>query len=162
MKAGTVRVLRALERVGSAWRFKEPKTARGRRAIPLPGDVLKALQEHRSEVLRRRLAAGSAWQDLDLVFPEDHGQPLEEHNLYQRNFKRALARAALPATLRLYDLRHTCATLLMEAGENPKVVSERMGHASVALMLDVYSHVTPGMQSGATAKLAGILFGSDG
>lgn len=110
-------------------------------------------------MLRRRLLAGEAWRDHDLVFPGDHGQPLEEHNLYARNFKRTLKWAGLPESLRLYDLRHTCATILMEAGENPKVVSERMGHASVALTLDVYSHVTPGMRAVATAKLTSILFG---
>ena len=63
-------------------------------------------------------------------------------------------------TLRLYDLRHSCATLLLAAGENPKVVSERLGHASIVLALDIYSHVLPSMQQAATDKLERILFGT--
>ena len=69
-----------------------------------------------------------------------------------------LKAAGLP-NIRLYDLRHTCATLLLTQGENPKVVSERLGHASVVLTLDTYSHVLPGMQKDATAKLETTLFG---
>jgi integrase len=62
-----------------------------------------------------------------------------------------------PATLRLYDLRHTCATLLLVADENPKVVSERLGHSSIVLTLDTYSHGLPSMQKAATDKHAGML-----
>jgi integrase len=70
----------------------------------------------------------------------------------------ALKRAGLPVTFRLYDLRHTCATPLLVADENPKVVSERLGHSSIVLTLDTYSHVLPSMQKAATDKLAGMLF----
>ena len=86
-------------------------------------------------------------------------QPLSPANIYKRHFKPLVAAAGLPA-LRLYDLRHTCATLLLAAGENPKVVSERLGHASITLTLDTYSHVLPDMQDQATAKLESILFGA--
>ena len=73
-------------------------------------------------------------------------------------FKAALKEAGLPTSIRLYDLRHSCATLLLQAGENPKVVSERLGHASIVLTLDVYSHVLPDMQRGAADKLEKLLF----
>lgn len=79
-------------------------------------------------------------------------------NLSQQYFKQALKKAELPETIRLYDLRHTCATLLLRAGENPKVVSERLGHASIVLTLDVYSHVLPDMQKAAAEKLENLLF----
>ena len=77
--------------------------------------------------------------------------------MYHGHFKRILKEASLP-DIRLYDLRHTCATLLLSAGENPKVVSERLGHASVTLTLDTYSHVLPDMQDKATSKLEEMLF----
>ena len=80
-------------------------------------------------------------------------------NLTRRHFRPLLEKAELP-TIRLYDLRHTMATLLLLAGENPKVVSERLGHASVTLTLDTYSHVLPTMQETATEKLEKMLFGT--
>ncbi|HEX8653193.1 MAG TPA: tyrosine-type recombinase/integrase [Pyrinomonadaceae bacterium] len=79
-------------------------------------------------------------------------------NLIRRHFRPILKRPKLSASLRLYDLRHLCATLLLAAGENPKVVSERLGHASIVLTLDTYSHVLPSMQQAATGKLESILF----
>jgi len=75
----------------------------------------------------------------------------------ERYFKPLLKEANLP-DIRLYDLRHTCATLLLAAGENPKVVSERLGHANITLTLDTYSHVLPDMQKEAAAKLEEMLF----
>jgi integrase len=74
-----------------------------------------------------------------------------------RHFKAVLKATGLP-DIRLYDLRHTCASLLLAAGENPKVVSERLGHASVTLTLDTYSHVLPGMQQAASDRLEMLLF----
>jgi len=82
---------------------------------------------------------------------------MSETNLSRRYFKPLLESTALP-DIRLYDLRHSCATLLLSAGENPKIVSERLGHASITLTLDTYSHVLPDMQQGAADKLEGILF----
>jgi integrase len=79
-------------------------------------------------------------------------------NLLSRRFKTILKRVKLPQSVRLYDLRHTCATLLLSANEHPKVVSERLGHASIVLTLDTYSHVLPSMQQAATDKLERMLF----
>ena len=97
--------------------------------------------------------------NYDLVFAALEGTPLMIRNLVRRHFKPTLTRARLPASIRLYDLRHSCAALLLSAGENPKVVSERLGHAGVTLKLDVYSHVLPTMQEAASEKLEAILFG---
>lgn len=140
------------------WYFGEPKTPRSRRRIPLPASVLRALSEHRRRQAAERLKAGSAYKNLDLVFATGEGQPLIRLNVIQKHFKPILKRAKLPETLRLYDLRHTCATLLLSANENPKVVSERLGHSSITLTMDVYSHVLPDMQQGASDKLETILF----
>ena len=85
-----------------------------------------------------------------------------QHNLIARHFKPILKQAELPEAIRLYDLRHTCATLLLIAGENPKVVSERLGHSSVVMTLDTYSHVLPSMQKAASEKLESLLFPKSG
>jgi integrase len=118
--------------------------------------------EQRRRQAEERLKAGAAYQNLDLVFATMEGQPLIRLNVVQKHFKPILKRAKLPETLRLYDLRHSCATLLLAANENPKVVSERPGHASITLMMDVYSHVLPDMQQGASDKLETILFTKTG
>jgi len=94
----------------------------------------------------------------DLVFATFEGAPHHSRNLARRHFLAILSSAKLPLDFRLYDLRHSYATLLLVAGENPKVVSERLGHASVVLTLDTYSHVLPSMQQAATDKLEKMLF----
>ncbi len=96
------------------------------------------------------------------MFATNEGQPLIRLNIVQKHFKPILKRVKLPATLRLYDLRHSCATLLLAANENPKVVSERVGHSSITLTMDIYSHVLPEMQQGASEKLENMLFKKTG
>ncbi len=144
------------------WYFGEPKTPRSKRRIPLPASVISALKEHRRQQMQERLQAGADYQNLDLVFATIEGQPLIRLNIVQKHFKPILKRAKLPETLRLYDLRHTCATLLLAANENPKVVSERLGHSSITLTMDIYSHVLPEMQQGASEKLECLLFKKTG
>ena len=105
------------------------------------------------------MKAGVALTPQGLVFATVDGTPINVRNLTLRHFKPILKRAGLPSNFRLYDLRHTCATLLLQANEHPKVVSERLGHASITLTLDTYSHVLPSMQQGASDKLERILYG---
>ncbi|WP_051344095.1 tyrosine-type recombinase/integrase [Alicyclobacillus herbarius] len=93
-----------------------------------------------------------------MVFTSENGEPIHKRNLIRRHFKPILKAAGLPENIRLYDLRHTCATLLLAAGENPKIVSERLGHASVNMTLNRYSHVLPDMQKSAADKLQWMLF----
>ena len=161
---GVVTVRRALvwPRKGAGWTFTEPKTARSRRSIPLPASVTAALASHKRQQAAERLKAGAEYQNHDLVFASQEGTPIMMRNLLRRHFKPILKRAKLPDTFRLYDLRHSCATLLLAANEHPKVVSERLGHASVTLTLDTYSHVLPTMQQAATEKLESILFEQQG
>lgn len=155
----TVVVRRALvARKGGGFIFTEPKTARSRRTIPLSNSVISALKFHRRTQLEGRLKHGSEYQNYDLIFASERGTPIMHRNLLRRHFKPILEKAKLP-DIRLYDLRHTTATLLLSTGENPKVVSERLGHASIVLTLDTYSHVLPNMQKEATGKLERMLYG---
>ena len=93
------------------------------------------------------MARAGLWHDHGLVFPSSVSTPLSHRNVV-RSFKAVLRRAGLPATIRLYDLRHTCATLLFCRNLHPKYVRELMGHASIAQTLDTYSHVLSGMNGG--------------
>jgi len=100
------------------------------------------------------LKLGEAYEKHDLVFTSEVGKPLHYRNLTQRHFEKILERAGMKGTgFVLYSLRHSCATLLLSAGENPKIVAERLGHTSVKMTLDTYSHVLPDMQQAATDKL---------
>lgn len=156
MKKGRVHVQRALSRTKEGWKLGEPKTPRSRRSIPLPPSVIADLKEHRAVQVEKRLKTKD-YADHNLVFADENGDPLKHNNIYRHNFRPFLKDAGLHP-LRLYDLRHTCATLLLMAGENPKVASERLGHASITLTLDTYSHVLPDMQDRATAILEKVLF----
>jgi integrase len=161
---GTATVQRALvwKRKGGGWSLPEPKTSQSRRTIPLPISVLRELKKHRKKQLEERLVFGAAYQNHDFVFSTEIGTPILISNLTRRHFKPLLKKAELSEKIRLYDLRHTCATLLLAANENPKVVSERLGHATIVLTLDTYSHVLPSMQKGATDKLENLLYRKTG
>jgi integrase len=157
----TAQVRRALVRHKKSWSFEEPKTARSRRTVFLPAPLLQKLAAHKRKQGEARLKLGAAWQAFDLVFCSDGGTPLTIPNITYRYFRPILTEAKLPR-IRLYDLRHTCATLLLIAEENPKVVSERLGHSTIVLTLDTYSHVLPTMQQGATARLEKMLYKKGG
>lgn len=141
---------------GGGWELTEPKTAKSRRTVPLPAFAVEALREHRKEQAAARLKAGEAWNDHGFIFAAENGEPLNTRNLDQQHFQKIQKAAELPR-LRMHDLRHSHATLLLANGEHPKVVSERLGHASVTLTLDTYSHVLPGMQEQATERLDALL-----
>ena len=108
-----------------------------------------ALKRHRTRQLEERMTRAGLWQDHGLVFSSSVGTPLSHRNVV-RSFKAVLRRAGLPAAIRLYDLRHTCATLLLSRNVHPKYVQELLGHASISQTLDTYSHVLPGMGCGAS------------
>ncbi|MBA3711300.1 MAG: site-specific integrase [Pyrinomonadaceae bacterium] len=163
LEAGMAVVQRALVwRKGGGWYFGEPKTSRSRRTVSLPASLVQALITLRRKQSEARLKAGALYQNNDLVFATSEGTPHNLRNLTQRNFHPMLRRANLPLTFRVYELRQSCTTLLLAAGENPNVVSERLGHVLIVLTLDTYSHVLPSMQQAATAKLEAILFARTG
>jgi integrase len=139
-------VQRTLVRVSGRWLFGEPKSARSRRGIVLSQRAVTALRAHRARQKRQRRATGPAWADHDLVFADDHGEPLFGSHVTERRLKPLLRRLDLPP-IRFHDLRHTAATLLLTRGINAKVVSEMLGHGNVQLTLETYTHVLPDMQS---------------
>lgn len=156
---GVLVVRRALVFVkGGGFIFTQPKTSRSSRNIPLSIRIISELKDYKRGQLQKRLILGSCYENYDLVFASGLGTPLSNKNIINRHFRPLLKKADLPQ-IRLYDLRHTTATLLLSANENPKIVSERLGHASIALTLDTYSHVLPSMQKSATAKMEKMMFG---
>ncbi len=132
------------------------KSQASARTIHLDSRTAAALRSHRKDQLEVRLAVGPKWNDGELVFPADDGGTRLPASLAQA-FRRDARRVGVPR-IRLHDVRHTHATLLLRAGVNPKVVSERLGHSSVAFTLDTYAHVMPGMQPEAAELLAGLVF----
>ena len=137
-------VRRTLHTTSGRLGFSEPKTRRSRRAVALPAMLRPHLERHREEQDRRRSDSRS-WQDLDLVVEGGNGGPLNPDTLSSR-WRLFLRRSGLPH-VRFHDLRHAHATLMLLQGVHPKVVSERLGHASVGITLDLYSHVLPSTQS---------------
>jgi integrase len=139
-------VRRTLVATGRGLQFAEPKTRRSRRAVALPAIARAPLQHQRTDQDRRRGEA-KHWSDLDLVIDRGDGEPVNPDTLSSR-WRQFLARSGLPH-VRFHDLRHAYATLVLLKGVHPKVVSERLGHASVGITLDLYSHVLPSMQQDA-------------
>lgn len=133
----------------------ETKTRRSR-VIALGKLALEILKNHRAQQIEWREQMGTTYEEQGLIFANETGGLLHLRNIDTRHFKPLLERLELPR-IRLYDLRHTHATLLLAAGEHPKVVQERLGHATITLTLDTYSHVVPGMQERAAERLDTLL-----
>jgi integrase len=157
LSSGEIHIHRNLQHVDGKKESKEPKTEGGRRTILLTYTALNALIAHKQRQDEEKAILENEW-DLSwgLVFCNQQGKPINATWLVKRVFKPALQRAGLP-DIRLYDLRHTAATLLMEAGIHPKVVSEMLGHSSITLTLDTYTHVLPHMHAQAVDKMNTIL-----
>ncbi len=150
VEAGTLSVRRTLSDTKERGHiFEPPKNGKGR-SIKLTRTAAEALKSHRKCQNEERLRCRTSWKDHGLVFPSRKGTPMNAKNLTARSFKPILERARLP-NIRLHDLRHTCATLLLSRGVHPKFVQELLGHATIAITLDTYSHVLPSM-SGETAS----------
>ena len=151
---GTVSVVRTLEKVKGSWRFADTKRDRSRRVIKLQERVLEMLKRMQARTSQRFKCDSP--DAAHLVFTTANGRLINSDKLAKR-FKTILREFGLPA-IRLYDLRHTAATLALSAGVPPKVVAEQLGHASAAFTLDVYSHLLPHMQQEAAARVEGLLF----
>lgn len=145
---GYLSVRRSLEDIGGTLRVKETKTGKGRR-VDLPAFALDALHAHRKAML----AEGHR---TAIVFVDGDGGYLRRPNVLRRSFVPAMRKAEVPE-IRFHDLRHSAATLLLAAGENVKVVSERLGHATTKITLDVYAHVLPTMQKSAADRMQKLL-----
>jgi integrase len=136
--------------------FGTPKTDR-ERTVPLPAPTVAALRTHRQRHRAERLHVGPDFTDLGLVFCEPDGSPIHPERFAKR-FTVRVRQAGVPA-IRFHDLRHTWATLALQAGVHPKVVQEILGHSSIAITLGTYSHAIPSMQEQAADTVAALVFG---
>lgn len=148
---GTLSVRRTLIQSKDGITFGEPKTAKGKRRIELDSRSVEALRTHRIEQVARRLESDD-WDDTDLVFERNNGSVIHPDAMLYRF--RQLSKAAGVSRIRLHDLRHTAATLMLENGAHPKIVQERLGHSDISMTLNRYSHVMPGMQRDVADRLA--------
>ena len=149
---GRLGVVKTLQRIsGKGLIESQPKTARSRRSIALSPDAVALLHEIRGRQIGQQITVGEIWQSGDYVFTQADGRPVDPDAI-TRNFTELIRKAELPH-LTVHGLRHAHATLLLESGINPKVVSERLGHATIATTMDIYSHVLPGIQESAALAL---------
>jgi integrase len=139
------RVSRSLQMSRAGLAFEEPKTRRSRRAVALPSFLRPYLDHQEAEQAVRREQAGATWCDLDLVVDSGDGSAWNP-DTFSTRWSEAVKSRGLPH-VRFHDLRHAHATFMLMQGVHPKVVSERLGHSSVGITLDVYSHVLPMMQT---------------
>jgi|GEM_PF-313758 Site-specific recombinase XerD len=138
-------------------RLQEPKTAKSRRQIPLPLDVTRELRKYKKWQEWQQQLLGNKYIDNNLVLPNQWGQFYDTSNFTTRIFKKMLTKAGIDESFKFHDLRHTHATLLLLQGVNPKIVQERLGHSTIAMTLDTYSHLLPNMQNVAAEALTGML-----
>lgn len=158
---GKLSVRRSLQREkGVGFVLVEPKTAKSRRTVYLAPGTVAAMKEHREHQKEERRIAGDIWQEKwDLVFKSEVGKPMQDGQVSWR-FHKALKEAGLPR-IRIHDLRHTAATQLLERGVHPKVVQEMLGHSTITLTLDTYSHVIPGLHVQAAKEMQRLFDNAD-
>ncbi len=131
---------------------------KSQRQIMLAPPTVAALRQHGAVQLRERLALGEAWTDTGYVFVDEAGHPNHPHS-YLAMFLRACVRAEVPR-IRLHDLRHTMATLALQAGVHPKVVQEQLGHSGINVTFDIYSHVPQAVRRDSASKIAALFDGT--
>jgi integrase len=157
LEAGRLSVRQPRVVVASLPQASEPKTARGRRSLALDPVTVAALRKHRTRQLEHKLAVGSRYQDSGLVFTWLDGSPIHPAR-FSRWFEQHARRAGLPR-IRLHDLWHSYASAALAAGVPAKVVSERLGHATIAVTMDIHSHVLPGLDREAAGAVARLILG---
>lgn len=158
LDASRLSVRQTLISVAYKPQLSTPKTKKGRRSIPLEARAVAALKSWRKAQLEERMAAGAAWQDTGLVFSREDGSWVHPER-FSQVFDTVVSRLAdsdMPR-IRLHDLRHTWATLALQAGVPVKVVSEILGHASVSITYDTYSHVIPFMLDDAASRVGALI-----
>lgn len=155
LDAGRARVVQTIVQLRQGVMVGEPKTARGRRPIALDPATITVLRTHRRTMLEQRLLVGADFDDHGLVFHHPDGTCLKP-NAVSAAFLRRVRQADLPR-LTLKGLRHTWATLALEQGVHPRVVQERLGHATIAVTLGIYSHVAPTLHDEAAARIADLI-----
>ncbi|MDQ6653273.1 MAG: site-specific integrase [Acidobacteriota bacterium] len=149
---GVVHVRRVVHKLaGGGWRWHDPKSKNGRRSIVFPGELAARLTNHRRLQLEQKMLIGQSWQNNDLVFCSSVGTPIRLCALHAE-FKKILIRAKLPASIRIYDIRHFFITVSLMAGVDLKTVSREAGHGDVAFTLQVYGSVLNEMHETASDR----------
>ena len=151
LEVGWLRVRQTLGRENGGLVFAEPKTARSRRTVPLPSVCVEALRRHRDRQDAERAAAEPYWDDHGLVFCSTIGTPIDPDNV-NRAFDKLCATAGV-RRVRVHDLRHTCATLLLAQGVPARVVMEILGHSQISVTLNTYTHVVSELQQDAMNRI---------
>jgi integrase len=136
-------------------RWVETKTARSRRTLPLPASVLVSMRQHKERQDSERINADE-WADPELVFATRHGTPVHPRNDY-RSFREIIRQAGL-RTVRLHDLRHTAASVLLSLGVPARVVMEILGHSQISVTLNTYAHVAPEVSRDAADRIESALW----
>jgi integrase len=157
---GSISVIASLQPTPSGLALMEVKTRRSRRVIDVEPRVVASLRRHRAAQEMERRVAGDVWDAPvpDLVFATSIGRPIDGRELIRKWFRPLLKKAGLPP-IRIHDLRHSYASIALARGVHPKVVQEALGHSTIAVTLDLYSHVVPSLQREAAKEMGAALFG---
>lgn len=151
-KRGVLRVNQVVHQMrGGKWRFHDPKTKSGERVIKFPAETAAKLIEHRKRQLAQKFRMGKLWQDHDLVFTNDIGEPVKQDTLAVK-FRRMILSIGLPVGVSMYTLRHFFVSASLIAGVDAKTVSREAGHSKVSFTLDRYGHVLDEMHDAAADK----------
>lgn len=167
---GTVRVSQGVQRVAGRLVLDELKSERSHRTLPLPKIAAEALRQHQTRQRSQRARAGDHWAGNSLVFCTEYGTPIDPRDL-NRSFRSLLIRARVRVdvaeddigrktftpTVRLHDLRHSCASFLLASGASPRVVMEILGHSGIAITMNTYAHVLPSLLGGAAEGMDDVL-----
>lgn len=156
LKNATLSVTQVLDK--QSLTFQEPKTNKSKRSIALDSTTVDVLKKHKKVQAAEKLKADN-YNDYGLVVCTPDGSPLLASNL-RAPFERSIKFANVPK-IRFHDIRHTHATLLLKERHHPKVVQERLGHSSITITIDTYSHVVPGLQEEAASSFSNLIFGPD-
>lgn len=159
LEAGRVRVTQTVQHIGNQLHFVPPKTHRSERSVSLPAFVVEALRAHKVAQNARRLLLGASWQETDLVLERGDGGALRPDTM-SKQFRKATRRLGLD--LHFHGLRHAHASLLLLGGVHLKVVSDRLGHSTIGITADLYSHVAPALEEQAAVTIDGFLGGASG
>ncbi|HNG94361.1 MAG TPA: tyrosine-type recombinase/integrase [Acidobacteriota bacterium] len=157
LDTGTVRIDQAVVWVNGKWSLNETKTHKSKRELPLSGQLLELLRQHRQRQLEHRLKIGALFQNHNFVFCRENGLPLRVDTL-RYPLARILEQAGIQTKITIYSLRHTSATLGLAVGQDLKTISQKLGHSGIQLTADSYLHPSELMQRELAEKMAGILY----
>jgi integrase len=135
------------------YEFNKTKTAKSARMLPVEQDLLTRLLKHKKEQNKFILQKGEKYKRLGLIFASESGTPIQQRNFRRRTFTKILEKAGITSAITPYSLRHSFASLMLQNGENLKVIGDYLGHSSITITADTYSHVTPVMKRSASENL---------